>query len=211
MLSPTGDAEEEYLPLRTTPTSAHRAPPVPVGEEARGPWALSRSPGAAQTFPCAKRKGGRAESRRAPGEDGPPGRAQRATVLSAGYGGRGGSEKRCAVRCLGGEVLQPLFQRELRLGDILRIIDVNDVKAAGIDVETVVAIGARRRFRVPDAHLREHRFRLEPGGFSQPFVMMGRINEQAAQHPIICTVGGEKENDAADKLLIQRQRISVCA
>ena len=126
-------------------------------------------------------------------------------------GGRGGSEKRCAVRCLGGEVLQPLFQHELRLGDILRIIDVNDVKAAGIDVETVVAVGARRRFRVPDAHLREHRFRLEPGGFSQPFVMMGRINEQAAQHPLICTVGGEKENDAADKLLIQRQRISVCA
>ena len=146
-----------------------------------------------------------------PGEDGPPGRAQRATVLSAGYGGRGGSEKRCAVRCLGEEVLQPLFQHELRLGDILRIIDVNDVKAAGIDVETVVAVGARRRFRVPDAHLREHRFRLEPGGFSQPFVMMGRINEQAAQHPIICTVRGEKENDAADKLLIQRQRISVCA
>lgn len=25
MLSPTGDAEEEYLPLRTTPTSARRA------------------------------------------------------------------------------------------------------------------------------------------------------------------------------------------
>ena len=87
---------------------------------------------------------------------------RRAAARPAKTGRRacGGSEKRCAVRCLGGEVLQPLFQHELRLGDILRIIDVNDVKAAGIDVETVVAIGARRRFRVPDALLREHRFCL---------------------------------------------------
>lgn len=104
MLSPTGDAEEEYLPLRTTPTSARRAlTPTGTGgvsaarpcrggsERAVGPLALSR--GCTNLSLCEKERG-RTESRRAPGEDGLPGRAQRATVLSAGYGGRGGSEKR---------------------------------------------------------------------------------------------------------------------
>ncbi len=67
MLSPTGDAEEEYLPLRTTPTSARRAlAPTGTGgvsaarpcrggsERAVGPLALSQS--CTNLFLCEKER-----------------------------------------------------------------------------------------------------------------------------------------------------------
>ena len=88
-------------------------------------------------LPGSKRSGAYIESRRAPGEDGPPGRAQRATVLSAGYGGRGGSEQIAAmIGC--GEVDMLLFFRDpvgAKPGEpndvtLLRLCDMHTIPVA---------------------------------------------------------------------------------
>ena len=84
MLSPTGDAEEEYLPLRTTPTSARRAlTPTGTGgvsaarpcrggsERAHGPLALSQ--GCTNLSLCEKERG----------ENGEPPRARRRRAAGA--------------------------------------------------------------------------------------------------------------------------------
>ena len=92
----------------------------------------------------------------------------------------------------------------------MRIIDANNMEAADADTEAVVAVRVRGRFRMPGANSRKRCRGLKSSGFSQPFVMMERNNEQTAERSFADMVGKEGENDAADRLILQRQHIGVC-